>query len=103
MPDRLAQYVRTYWPLAIGHLAAVVTAWLAAHLGLTVDSLVVYELLALALTAAVYAAGDWLSRRDGDGALARLARVVGRWLLSLGLDTGRPVYVRPGKAVVVDE
>lgn len=95
MSDRLAAYVRTYWPLLLGHLAAIITGAASARFGVTIDSAIVYELLALGLSAAVYAAGRWLEDRAGDGALATLARVVARWLLSLGLDTGQPVYGLP--------
>lgn len=96
MSDRLAAYVRTYWPLLIGHLAAVVTAWIAGRFGVVIDSVLVYEGLALGLSAVVYAAGRWLEARTGDGVGARVARAAGRWLLALGLDTGQPVYGRPG-------
>ncbi|MEV7268394.1 hypothetical protein AB0N38_33045 [Micromonospora aurantiaca] len=95
MSDRLAAYLRTYWPLLLGHLAAVLTAWLAARAGIRVDQAWVYEALALGLSAAVYAAGRWLEDRDGDGTLAVAARLAGRWILALGLDTGKPVYGLP--------
>lgn len=93
--DRFAAYVRTYWPLLLGHLAAVLTAWLATRAGVRVDEAWVYELLALGLSAAVYAAGRWLEDRPGDGAAAQAARLAGRWLLALGLDTGKPTYGLP--------
>jgi hypothetical protein len=92
MPDRIAGYVRTYWPLLLGHLAAILTAWLARHLGLTIDSTIAYEGLALGLSGAVYAAGRWLEVRPGTSLPARAARWVGHWLLSLGLPTGPPSY-----------
>lgn len=95
MSDRLAAYVRTYWPWLLGHLTAIITASIAARLGVTVDHAIVYEALALGLSAAVYAAGRWLEARPGDGPGARLARAVARWLLALGLTTGQPVYGLP--------
>lgn len=95
MSNRLAAYIRTYWPLLIGHLTALVVAYVATRFGFVLDSLIVYEILAVVLTGAVYAAGRWLENRGGDGALAVAARAVARWLLALGLDTGQPVYVQP--------
>ena len=95
MSDRLAAYVRTYYPLALGHVAALIVAWVGARFGLTVDSLLVYEILAVGLTGLVYAVGAELGRVDGDGRWPRVARAVGRWLLSLGLDTGAPTYGLP--------
>lgn len=95
MSDRLAAYVRTYWPLLLGHLAALLTAWIATRLGVTIDDALVYEALALGLSAAVYAAGRVLEDVAGDSTPARAARLAGRWLLSLGLDTGQPVYGHP--------
>ena len=95
MSDRLAAYVRTYWPLLIGHLTALVVAYVAAQWGITIDSVIVYEILAVTLTGLVYAAGRWLESRTGEGPMSLAARIVARWLLSLGLDTGQPTYGLP--------
>ena len=103
MPDRLAAYVRTYWPMVLGHVATALAAWLGARLGVSVDSVVAYELIALTASAGVYALGRWLETRAGDGVWPRVARAAGRWLLALGLHTGQPTYIRPGEAVKVDE
>jgi hypothetical protein len=93
--DRLAAYVRTYWPLLIGHLTAYVVTTVAARWGVTIDSLIVYEILAVTLTGTVYAVGRWLEDRTGESWLAVAARIIARWLLSLGLDTGQPTYGLP--------
>ncbi|MEW2383395.1 hypothetical protein AB0873_15070 [Micromonospora sp. NPDC047707] len=95
MSDRLAAYVRTCWPLLIGHLTALAVAYVAARWGITIDSLIVYEILAVVLTGVVYAAGRWLEDRTGDSVFAVAARALARWLLSLGLDTGQPIYGLP--------
>ncbi|PZG06285.1 hypothetical protein C1I95_32145 [Micromonospora craterilacus] len=87
--------MRTYWPLALGHLAAAIVAYVAARWGIVIDSIVVYEVLALAVIGMVYAAGRTLEERTGDGRLARAARLVGRLLLSFGVATGQPVYGLP--------
>jgi hypothetical protein len=93
--DRLAAYVRTYWPLLIGHLTAYAVAAVADRFGVVIDSLIVYEFLAVGLTGLVYAVGRWLEGRTGESWLAVAARVIARWLLSLGLDTGQPTYGLP--------
>src|SRR5690606_42062634 len=63
MPDRLAAYVRTYWPMVLGHVATALAAWLGTRLGVSVDSVVAYELIALTASAGVYALGRWLEAR----------------------------------------
>lgn len=92
MSDRLAGYVRTYWPLLLGHLAALLTGWVVKQFGITIDSTLAYELLALGLSGAVYAAGRWLEVRRGNSWPAVVGRAVGHWLLALGLPTGPPAY-----------
>jgi hypothetical protein len=92
MPDRIAGYVRTIWPLVLGHLAAFLAAWVGARVGITVDATWVYELLAVALVTVIYAGGRWLEVRPGTSTPARVARAVGHWVLSLGLPTGPPSY-----------
>ncbi|QOC89889.1 hypothetical protein [Micromonospora craniellae] len=95
MSDRLTAYVRTYWPLALGHLTAAIVAFVATRFGVVIDSIVVYEIIAVVLTGLVYATGKTLEERTGDGRLARVARALGRILLSFGLDTGQPTYGQP--------
>src|SRR5690606_11849695 len=92
MPDRLAAYVRTYWPMVLGHVATALAAWLGGRPGVSVDSVAAYELIALTASAGVYALGRWLETRAGDGVWPRVARAAGRWLLALGLHTGQPTY-----------
>jgi hypothetical protein len=87
-------YLRTLWPLLLGHL----TAWAFTRvdaLGLPVADVLVAELVAFAATAVVYAVGRWAEERRGAGWPARAARATGRILLSLGLHTGPPVYGMP--------
>ncbi|PZG18990.1 hypothetical protein C1I95_12495 [Micromonospora craterilacus] len=95
LSDRWAAYVRTYWPLLIGHLTAAVVAYVATRFGILIDSIVVYEILAVAMTGGLYAVGRWLEARTGDGWLPAAARTIARWLLSLGIDTGQPTYGLP--------
>lgn len=64
--DKFMSYVRTFWPLILGHLAAL-----------------------------LYAAARWLEHRTGDTLPARAARFVGQLLLSLGLPAGPPSYTTP--------
>jgi hypothetical protein len=67
-----------------------------AHLdGLQVTQPAVAAALGVILAYLIYEAGRWLEQRAGDSAPARIARLVGRWLLSLGLDTGQPTYGLP--------
>jgi hypothetical protein len=99
LPDRLAAWVRTLWPLAIGHIAAWALLRLNT-LGVPADQTLVVEVVAVVATAVVYGAGRWLETRTGEGRAARVARGLGRWVLSLGLETGPPVYPnRPGTRI----
>lgn len=94
LSDRAAAYVRTLWPLLLGHL----TTWALLQvetLGIPAHDALVVELVAVLATAAVYTAGRGLESVGGDRWYARLARGAGRFLLSLGLDTGQPVYGMP--------
>lgn len=59
--------------------------------GLELDSLLVYEGLALVLSLAVYETGRRLEVRR-----SALLRGVGRFLLSLGAEYGPPVYPAKG-------
>lgn len=103
MSDRVAARLRTWWPMLVGHVAA----WLlvqaaplvdwAASAGVTVTQPQVAVVVGLVLAGAVYEAGRWLEGRVGDGWTARAARRTGRWLISLGLDTGAPSYEWPAR------
>ncbi|WP_018219151.1 hypothetical protein [Salinispora vitiensis] len=93
--DRAAAYIRTVWPMALGHVAALVAAYLAARSGIRMDETWLIEVMALAAGAAIYAAGRWLEQRTGTSGVARSARWLGRWVLSIGIHTGTPVYVPP--------
>lgn len=87
MHDKLRSYIRTIVPVALGHVAAVLVAWLATHAGVSVEAGLAYEVLAIACSAAVYVTGRRLETSD-----AAWLRGIGRFLLSLGADLGQPVY-----------
>ncbi len=100
--DRLAARILTVWPMLLGVLAAQlllwaapVVAWLRDVLGMEVTAVQVTAVLGLVLGWAVYEAGRWLEDRSGTGWSAVVARVVGRWVLALGLQTGQPSYGKP--------
>ncbi|MEV7263962.1 hypothetical protein AB0N38_10465 [Micromonospora aurantiaca] len=101
-PDWLAARIRTAWPMLLGYLAvqllqlgAPVAGWLHSALGITLTAQQVAAVLGLVLGYGIYEAGRWLEARSGPGQLSRVARAAGRLLLSLGLDTGQPVYGLP--------
>lgn len=93
MTDKAKAWIRTLWPVLIGHLAV----WLMIALGLLhipVDSGFAAELAGFLAGGFVYVAGYELERVRGSGRLARSVRWLGRFLLSLGVSTGRPTYTR---------
>lgn len=99
MSDRLAARLRTAWPYALAWLTSLVLVhgapvaeWLRDVLGLEVTEPQVAAGLGVALGYAVYESGRWLESRQGNGRVARVARWVGRVLLSAGLHTGQPSY-----------
>lgn len=100
LPDRLAAWIRTIWPMLLGSLAAWLLgqAWAPAivdrlaAIGVHVDQVALVHILGLLLGAAVYTAGRWLEHRTGPGRRGRYARTLGRFLLSIGLPTGQPRY-----------
>lgn len=98
MSNTIAARVRTWWPLLLGHLAAVLVAWAQpalihlAPLGVHIDQAVAYEVLSFLLAGAVWEAGRFLERWPARGRAAGPARALGRFLLSLGLRTGQPLY-----------
>jgi hypothetical protein len=103
MSDTIKARVRTWWPLIVGHLAAwlLIRAaplldWLAG-LGIVVTDAEVAVVVGLVLAGAVWETARWLERRTGPGRWARVARAIGRWLISLGLHTGAPAY--PDQAI----
>lgn len=94
LSDRASAYIRTLWPLLLGHAAA----WLLLKvdaLGLPVDNTLVVELVSFAAAAVVYGTGRFLESRTGGGWLPILARGLGKWVLALGLHTGQPTYRHP--------
>jgi hypothetical protein len=108
LPDWLAARVRTAWPMILGYLAArlfvigaPVADWLSTNLGIEVTQPQVAIGVSIALGYGIYEAGRWLEQRPGQSRPARLGRGLGRWLLSLGLTTGQPVYALPGQQVSV--
>lgn len=98
LSDRSAAYVRTLWPMLVGHVAGVVLAWLQP-LGLPDEptlAVLVVEGIALVMSGLVYGAGHELEQLAGKAWWAKLGRGVGRFLLSLGLAEARPpIYDYP--------
>lgn len=93
--DKLMSYVRTFWPLILGHLAALLVVAVARTTGIHLDNAFAYEVVGVVMTAALYAGARWLEHRTGDTLPARAARIVGQLLLSLGLPVGPPTYTTP--------
>jgi hypothetical protein len=89
--DKARSYVRTLWPVLLGHLAA----WIVVKttpFGFHVDTAQTVTIIGFVLAALVYGLGRELERTAGSGRAAAGARWVGRFLLSLGLDVGQPLY-----------
>jgi len=102
VPDWLAARLRTVWPMLLGYAAAwlllvgaPVVDGLRSTLGVEITDAQVALALGVALGALIYEAGQWLENRRGDGRLARLARGLGRLLLSIGVHVGPPTYGLP--------
>ena len=91
LQDQIAARMRTAVPLLLGHAAAGLVAYVAARTGVELDSVAVYEGLALMLSLVVYEAGRRLEVRRSP-----LLRFAGRVLLSLGVEFGPPVYPAAG-------
>jgi hypothetical protein len=91
MTDKSKAYVRTLWPIVLGHVAAYLVAAVRPF-GLHLDTATALEVAGFVCSAVVYVAGSELERVRGTGRLASSARGVGRFVLSVGLDFGRPVY-----------
>jgi hypothetical protein len=107
--DRLAALIRTAWPTLVGYVAAwafahgtPALAWLA-DAGITVTEAQLVAWTGWIAGVAVYSLARWLERRPGEGRWACLARFAGRWLLSVGIPTGRPVYAGAGEVVDVHD
>jgi hypothetical protein len=97
MTDKARSYVRTLWPVLLGHVAA----WLADRLGvLGMDSATAVLLVGSVATALVYVLGRELERVKRTGRLGDVARWSGRFLLSLGLDVGQPIYASPARPLI---
>jgi hypothetical protein len=107
--DRLAALIRTAWPTLVGYAAAWAFAtftptiqWLA-DAGITITEAQLVAWTGWIAGVLVYAFARWLERRPGEGRWAGAARFAGRWLLSVGIPTGRPVYARAGEVVNVHD
>lgn len=87
MSDRWASYIRTWWPLFLGHVAALLVAFLATKLGFQLDGALAFEIVGFAASALIY----WLGRKL-ENAEAGWAKALGKFILSLGLSTGQPTY-----------
>ena len=93
MSDRLASYIRTWWPMFLGHVAALVVTFVAKRFGIEIDGVLAFEAVGFVASALVY----WLGRRLENSSLPFL-KTVGKLILSLGLDVPQPTYVPPPPA-----
>ena len=87
MDDIVIARIRTWWPIFLGHIVALLVAWLAAHVGLRIDSALAFEVLGGLASLGVWELGRLLERSSNSKAQA-----VGRWLLALGAAVGPPSY-----------
>ena len=90
MPDQVTSWIRTVWPGVVAYVTALLVTWIGQHVGITVNTNVVFGLVSLALLGIVYGFGRWLEGRSSPA-----AQRLGRGLLSLGLDLGQPTYKPP--------
>jgi len=94
MSDGLKSHIRTWWPILLGYLSALLVRWVAAKLGMQIDNEVAFALVGAVMSGLVYSFGRWLESRKGANGIAELARSLGRFVLSLGLVLERPTYQR---------
>lgn len=87
MSDRAASYIRTMWPIILGHAAAILVTFLATKFGVHVDGALAFEAVGMVASALVY----WLGRNLENSSIT-LLRGVGHFILSLGLATAQPTY-----------
>lgn len=95
MSDLLAARIRTAWPLFVGHVAALLGAWVFRLVGVEVDSLLLLEVVSFALSWAVWEVGTRLEKLPNP-----VLGTVGRWLVSAGRQIGAPTYGKPGEVTV---
>jgi hypothetical protein len=87
-------YLRTLWPVALGWTATVITLT-AGKVGLPISEGLALGAAGYILTAAPYVLARLLERVKGERWHHRLSRWAARWVLSVGMDTGQPVYRKP--------
>ena len=87
MSDRAASYIRTMWPIVLGHAAALLVTYLATKFGIHVDGALAFEAVGMVASALVY----WLGR-NLENSRIELLRGAGHFILSLGLATTQPTY-----------
>lgn len=87
MSDRSASYIRTMWPLFLGHLAALLVAFAADRFGVHLNDALAFEFVGFAASALVYLLG-----RKLENSRVTVLRGAGHFILSLGLATTQPTY-----------
>jgi hypothetical protein len=87
MSDGLKSHIRTWWPIAIGFLAALLVDTIAQRFGIHIDSEIAFGITAAVTTALLYSLGRWLETRRWAP-----ARALGAFILSLGLVAEKPTY-----------
>lgn len=92
MSDTFAARLRTWWPVFLGHVAALIVAWVLKLTGIELDNALVFEAVSFALSGAIWESGRWLEARPN-----RVLAAVGRWLVSAGRQIGAPTYGQDAK------
>lgn len=93
MSDVLAARLRTWWPILLGHIAALVAAWALKLTGIELDNALIFEAVSFALSGAIWEAGRWLEARPNH-----VLAAIGRWLIAAGKEIGAPTYGQNGEA-----
>ncbi len=91
MNDLVIARIRTWWPVFLGHLVALLVTWLASTVGIHVDSAIAFEALGAAASLGVWELGRWLEHPDNPPWMTK----AGSWLLALGAAVGPPTYQPP--------
>lgn len=90
MSDRWSSYIRTMWPLFLGHLAALLVSFVATRFGYELDGALAFEAVGFAAAALVY----WVGRQLENSSVPVL-KTLGKFVMSLGLTIPQPTYVPP--------
>jgi len=93
LSDRAASYIRTIWPIFVGHVAALLVTAIAARFGLHIDNAIAFEAVGFAASALIYWAG-----RNLETSKVPMLQAVGHLILTMGIATTPPTYQAPPSA-----